>query len=165
MDAVTECEKRIEALMAEIDVLEAADVLQTDRINDLEHCVEQRHDELVAANAVIEDLKSVIEINAIASREAIEDLNVQCKFWRQAAEHAVKGWNDLEDRVEAAREALVAIEHNADTALELLGIEEDAPPYTVSGISFASITKDPSSPGFPRLVETETPIDARKDKP
>ena len=105
---------------------------------------------------------------------AIEDLNVQCKFWRQAAEHAVKGWNDLEDRVEAAREALVAIEHNADTALELLGMRDDcAPP--APRIDFAALTKDPASQGFPRLVEIETPIkqsehdpdarDGRKEKP
>jgi hypothetical protein len=95
---------------------------------------------------------------------AIEDLNVQCKFWRQAAEHAVKGWNALEDRVEAAKEALRAIEHNTDAVRELLGGAEEwaPPPDIVSKIDFASITKDPSSPGFPRLVEDETPVKEEK---
>ena len=139
--------------MAEVDDLESrCDRLEHDlctaqhACEDLEHCVEQRHDELTTAIA------------------AIEDLNVQCKFWRQAAEHAVKGWNDLEDRVEAAREALVAIEHNADTALELLGMRDDCAPVAPS-IDFAAITKDPTSTGFPRLVEIETPRDGRKEKP
>lgn len=33
------------------------------------------------------------------AREVL-DLTVQCKFWRQAAEHAVTGWNQLEDKYE-----------------------------------------------------------------
>ncbi len=62
----------------------------------------------------------------------IEELDVQCKFWRQAAEHAVKGWNALEDKVEASREVLRAIEHNVDAAHELLGsTDEWAPPESV----------------------------------
>lgn len=43
-----------------------------------------------------------------AQNAAIEDLNTQCRFWRQAAEHAVEGWNKLEDKHDAALDALKA---------------------------------------------------------
>lgn len=64
----------------------------------------------------------VIAINTI------DDLTVQCKFWRQAAEHAVMGWNLLEDKCAATLEALNAIEDNADTVRALLGLEEECAP-------------------------------------
>lgn len=38
-------------------------------------------------------------------KQAQEDLNVQVRFWRQAAEHAVLGWNALEDKYEALQNA------------------------------------------------------------
>lgn len=55
-------------------------------------------------------------------------LKTECKFWRQAAEHALTLMNALEDRVEAAKEAIRALEGNAGAALELLGGTEEAPP-------------------------------------
>lgn len=35
-----------------------------------------------------------------------DDLAVQAKFWRQAAEHAVEGWNRLEEKYETAVQAI-----------------------------------------------------------
>ena len=94
--------------------------------------------------------------------QAIDDLNVQCKFWRQAAEHAVNGWNALEDKVEAAKEAIDAIEGNLDAARELLGgSDEWAPPVPVPPMQCAiSVAKEREVNGWPlRIVEEETPID------
>ncbi len=83
----------------------------------------------------IAELEEVIACQATyiaTAAQTIDDLDLQCKFWRQAAEHAVKGWNDLEDRIEAAREVLDTIEGNVDAARELLGgadeWDEWAPP-------------------------------------
>ena len=153
---MTECETHIEALMAEVDDLESrCDRLEHDlctaqhACEDLEHCIAERHDELTAANA------------------AIDDLSVQCKFWRQAAEHAVKGWNDLEDK----HEQLLATARGAESLLAntLAFLDppcESAPAIVeeIPRIDFAAITKDPASTGFPRLhvVEEETPL---KEKP
>ena len=41
-----------------------------------------------------------------AAEQAIEDLNVQCKFWRQATECAVDGWNALEEQYEDLQQRL-----------------------------------------------------------
>lgn len=100
-----------------------------------------------------------------AAEAAIDDLNVQCKFWRQAAEHAVKGWNALEDKVEAAKEALDAIEGNLDAARELLGgLDERAPPDIAAAVDkalepYASYELEPGRKL--RIVEDETPIRER----
>lgn len=101
----------------------------------------------------IERLEAELE----AASKAIDDLNVQCKFWRQAAEHAVNGWNALEDKVEAAREILDALEGNAFEARTLLGSSEEwAPPelspyasYEVGGVKL-------------RVVEEESPLECCK---
>lgn len=81
-------------------------------------------DTIIRMSKELSQAKSVIEEGI----QTIGDLTVQLKFWRQAAEHAIAGWNALEDRVEAAKEAIRALEGNAGAALELLGGTEEAPP-------------------------------------
>lgn len=109
--------------------------------------------------------RSGAETELAAANAAIEDLNVQCKFWRQAAEHAVKGWNALEDKVEAAKEALDAIEHNTDAVRELLGSSDEwAPPDIVAAVDHAlsPYASYELEPGVKlRVVEDETPIKGR----
>lgn len=39
----------------------------------------------------------------------LEAANVQARFWRQAAEHAVDGWNALEDKHEHLRELVATL--------------------------------------------------------
>ena len=36
----------------------------------------------------------------------LDDLEVQLRFWRQAAEHAIEGWNKLEDKYDALIEMI-----------------------------------------------------------
>lgn len=73
---------------------------------------------------------------------AIDDLNVQCKFWRQAAEHAVTGWNRLEDEHELLKDTLRALV--AEPAAPVLHSEHTD---TVIDIGFGPM----------RLLEDETP--------
>lgn len=86
--------------------------------------------------------------------KAVDDLNVQCRFWRQAAEHAVNGWNLLEDKVQATLEVTNAIESNAKALRELLvEIDPLEPPDLAQGshpIGSANTTL--------KLVDDETPI-------
>jgi hypothetical protein len=49
-----------------------------------------------------------------ALHRELEDLKVQCRFWRQAAEHAVDGWNKLEDEHELLKETLRALAREDD---------------------------------------------------
>lgn len=88
------------------------------------------------------------EIRAL--RAAVDDLNVQCKFWRQAAEHAVNGWNKLEDEHEALLEKLSALASD--------NRDEWAPPVlhgenqdVVVDVGFGKM----------RLVEDETPLEEK----
>lgn len=67
----------------------------------------------------------------------INDLNVQCKFWRQAAEHAVDGWNKLEDEYEGLLEKIDTLASDAR--------DEWAPPAPVGFDPFAGVT----------IIETE----------
>lgn len=66
--------------------------------------------------------------------EAVADLNVQCKFWRQAAEHAVTGWNKLEDEHELLKDTLRALVTEPPTIVSPEGapvdlrlVEEESP--------------------------------------
>jgi len=104
--------------------LEAAVVLE--RLEDAERRLEKCVEELLEAH------------------RAIDDLNVQCKFWRQAAEHAVNGWNKLEDAHEALLEKLSAL--CSDDR------EEWAPPMP------SEQTVDVGF-GKMRIVEDETPLE------
>lgn len=60
----------------------------------------------------------------IALRKRLEELDTIAKFWRQAAEHAIAGWNDLEERYESKLEKLQNIE-----AMLSLVIGDDRPEY------------------------------------
>lgn len=86
----------------------------------------------------------VVQSDALVAkhRQAIDDLNVQCKFWRQAAEHAVTGW----DRLEEQHEELVA------RVLTLLQSE----PGDVDGEAWRKLEAF-VSPQF-RIVEDEKPL-------
>lgn len=99
------------------------------------------------------------ELEAVNARAAIDDLIVQCKFWRQAAEHAVKGWNALEDRVSAGLEALGAIEGNVDAVRELLGsADEWAPPDIIAPLKREMGTFSLDGNTELRVVEEEKPV-------
>jgi hypothetical protein len=91
---------------------------------------------------------AVNEINVLnaaveGSKQTIDDLFVQLRFWRQAAERAVNGWNLLEDRyeqlVQSSRDAaaqitstLAHLEPYADADEDIpLGSEGDEGGYTV----------------------------------
>ena len=88
-----------------------------------------------------------------AAESACDDLNVQCRFWRQAAEHAVEGWNKLEDKIEHAVQILGGTfdaEAPEPAVVSQLGaiFSGEAPPSTIDlgeGVTL-------------RVVETETPI-------
>lgn len=56
--------------------------------------------ERLAAEVI--ELKRQLE----AATKACDDLSVQCRFWRQCAEHAVTGWNKLEDDRAATLDAV-----------------------------------------------------------
>ena len=124
---------------------------------------------LIDTKACAELIEKLTESEAIAMQKtyinkleaAIDALDVQCKFWRQAAEHAVTGWNALEDRVEAAKEALGALEGNIDAVHELLGSSDEwAPPVPVPPMQCA---KEPEVNGWPlRIVEDETPLECNR---
>jgi hypothetical protein len=58
-----------------------------------------------------------------AATKSCDDLNVQCRFWRQCAEHAVTGWNKLEDEHEAMKDTLRELAR----ALGMTPIVDDAP--------------------------------------
>ena len=75
-----------------------------------------------------------------ASLQEIDDLKVQVRFWRRAAEHAVNGWNTLEDKVEAALQILGANECNSPPGEGSLGV------------------------GGYRIVETETEVNSTEIK-
>lgn len=66
-----------------------------ERIEELEDEVEKHVRKYDAACRRIKELETGYE-------QSIADLNVIARFWRQAAEHAVTGWNALEDKVDAA---------------------------------------------------------------
>jgi hypothetical protein len=76
------------------------------------------------------------------------DLEVQCKFWRQAAEHAVNGWNVMQDRfeeaVEAIRRVLDESKYDGDTVSTALcadlarivnGAVDEGPPELVEELT------------------------------
>jgi hypothetical protein len=76
-------------------------------------------DEILELRRQLEDREACIH----ASERAIDDLNVQCRFWRQCAEHAVAGWNKLEDEHEAMKDTLRELAR----ALGMTPIVDDAP--------------------------------------
>jgi DNA repair exonuclease SbcCD ATPase subunit len=88
----------------------------------------------------------------VALKRQLEEQQVIAKFWRQAAEHAVAGWNDLEDRYEDKLEKL----RNIEAMLSLTigdDREEWAPP----------ITDDPQTIDLGdgvklTVIEDETPV-------
>lgn len=87
----------------------------------------------------------------IALRRAVDDLNVQCRFWRQAAEHAVKGWNALEDKYEMLLESA----RNAETCLANT-LAYVAPPVEDQPAEECGTADLGFGPR--RIVETEKPI-------
>ncbi len=87
---------------------------------------------------MLESLEAACD-EIIALTRTIDDLRVQCKFWRQAAEHAVTGWDKLEDEHELLLDTLRALVH--DNTPEL--------PATIAELK-------QSLPGF-TIVETEKP--------
>ena len=50
-----------------------------------------------------------LEAELEAAKKAIDDLNVQCAFWKQVADHAVNGWNALEDEHDLLKDTLRAL--------------------------------------------------------
>lgn len=121
----------------------------------------RRHEHRMTAVERCAAAAALSTINREMVAAGVDDLNVQCKFWRQAAEHAVKGWNALEDRVSAGLDALDAIEGNVDAVRELLGgAEERAPPDIVKAVDDALAPQQPSEPGTMefRVVEDESPL-------
>lgn len=70
----------------------------------------------------------------------IADLEVQLRFWRQCAEHAVTGWNALEDKVAVA--------------LEALGARDEAPPAIVEEL----VNEIEIGGRVLRVVEDEVPV-------
>jgi chromosome segregation ATPase len=82
--------------------------------------------ELFAAQAESSRRKSELESQKLVQHRlecAVDDLNVQCRFWRQCAEHAVTGWNKLEDEHEAMKDTLRELAR----ALGMTPIVDDAP--------------------------------------
>ncbi len=88
----------------------------------------------------------------------INELEVQCKFWRQAAENAVNGWNALEDKVAAAGDALDAIVSNVAAARELLDYDEPAPIDELTSMLQTLPDVDLGDGVKLRVVEDERPI-------
>lgn len=74
--------------------------------------LEQAHEEIETLRLEIKRLDLLV----LQGDKSISDLNVQCKFWRQCAEHAVTGWNKLEDEHELLKETLRALVRDDEPA-------------------------------------------------
>lgn len=76
-------------------------------------------------------LEACDEINRYAS--ALDDANVQCRFWRRAAEHAVDGWNALEDQHELLVDTLRALVREPKESIYPEGdpVAQSMPGYTI----------------------------------
>lgn len=119
--------------------------------------METMHEELgreyKGALAALETLSLQLKLSHDVYSKTIDDLEVQLRFWRQAAEHAVNGWNALEDKheslLEAARNVIEGTERiGAWQALKSLIDEEPALPFVP--------IKDPAL--GPHIVEEEKPL-------
>jgi hypothetical protein len=125
--------------------MESAVLLE--RLEDAERRLEEACDE-------------IIEIGRERDRalKAVDELNVQCKFWRQAAEHAVEGWNKLEDKHELVIEAVGTVLEDEATSLSLTSWHA----LEVLLEELPEVELQPRTPQAPpraglRIVETETP--------
>ncbi len=116
--------------------------------SDIAQCLRVLYERDCALEEVYELRKDVRLAESVlaASKQTIDDLTVQCKFWRQAAEHAVDGWNKLEDEHETLLESIRAIDTVIDKIVD--DRAEWAPPREALEIA-------QSLPGF-TIVETET---------
>lgn len=56
--------------------------------------------------SVDERVLEIAREEIIALKRQVVDLDVIARFWRLAAEHAVTGWNKLEDEHELLKETL-----------------------------------------------------------
>ena len=130
-------------------------------VDHLEHKLEEACEEIIYLRGEVATLareydgaKAACESLAIyirAQGRANDDLDLQIKFWRQACEHAVTGWNKLEDKyesiIESARNAETCL---ANTLAYLEPVVEDQPAEecTSADLGFGPL----------RVVEEETPL-------
>lgn len=111
-----------------------------ERLEDAERRLEEACEEINVLNAALEGAK-----------QTNDDLVVQCKFWRQAAEHAVTGWNALEDKYETLLEATRNAEACLANTLAYVAPPDDAAPAEQSSVDLGDGVKL-------RLVEDEEPL-------
>jgi chromosome segregation ATPase len=109
------------------------------------------HDAEQYAEQLEKRLECAVE-EIIALKQQLEEQQTVAKFWRQAAEHAIEGWNDLEERYEAKLEKLRDIE-----AMLSLTIGDDRPEWAPPITDLSPQTVDLGDGIKLTVVEDETP--------